>query len=135
MVDSKVTNEWLAKAEEDFGFASLNLADKTNDYFDQICFHFQQASEKYLKTYIVAKELGLQKIHNLEILRKTCLKAGLEFEDIHDECISLNAYYVDTRYPTLWPSKSTRNGAEEAKAMAKKIGDLVKKLLQDEGLI
>lgn len=55
MVDKRVINEWLVKAQEDFGFASSVLDDST--YYAQICFHFQQAAEKYLKAFIVANEL------------------------------------------------------------------------------
>lgn len=134
MPHKKIILEWLDKAEEDFGFASANLADTTNNYFSQICFHFQQAAEKYLKTYIVAKELKFRKMHDLDELRLICLEKSKIFESIERECIVLTDYYVDTRYPAVWPLSFTREKAEEAKIMAKKIGDLVKKLLQDEAL-
>lgn len=56
MVNPKIVKEWLDKADEDFGFASSYL-DKEDQFFGQICFHFHQAAEKYLKTFIVANEL------------------------------------------------------------------------------
>jgi len=49
MVDKKIIDEWLNKADEDFNFASTVM--KNGIYVSQICFHFQQAAEKYLKTY------------------------------------------------------------------------------------
>lgn len=70
MVDRRLVDEWLAKADEDYGFASSIIQDST--YYAQICFHFHQAAEKYLKTYIVANELPFEKIHDLLILLKTC---------------------------------------------------------------
>lgn len=64
MVDKKVIKEWLNKADEDIGFALKNLEDKSNTFYSQICFHFQQSAEKYLKAYIVAYELQFKKIHD-----------------------------------------------------------------------
>ncbi len=58
MADGSLVTEWLTKADEDFDFARVNLEERKN-FFAQICFHFQQAAEKYLKAFIVAKELEL----------------------------------------------------------------------------
>lgn len=44
MQNEKVVKEWIEKADEDFGFASSAL--EIGNYFAQICFHFQQATEK-----------------------------------------------------------------------------------------
>ena len=56
MVDGEIIREWLSKAEEDFEFAFINLEEGKN-YFPQICFHFHQAAEKYLKAFTIAHEL------------------------------------------------------------------------------
>jgi HEPN domain-containing protein len=64
MVDRSIVGEWLAKAREDFEFARINL-EEGKLFFAQICFHFHQAAEKYLKAYIVAHELEFRKIHPL----------------------------------------------------------------------
>ncbi len=64
MVDPEVVQEWLAKADEDFEFAKVNLMEG-KPFYSQICFHFQQAAEKYLKAYIIAHELEFRKIHDL----------------------------------------------------------------------
>jgi HEPN domain-containing protein len=53
MVDIEIVQEWLAKADEDFEFARINF-EEGKSFFAQICFHFQQAAEKYLKSYIIA---------------------------------------------------------------------------------
>lgn len=41
MVDRRLVDEWLGKADEDFGFASINL-DEDRPFFPQICFHFHR---------------------------------------------------------------------------------------------
>lgn len=72
MVDTKIVEEWISKADEDFEFAFLNL-NEGKTFFAQICFHFQQASEKYLKAYIIGQELEFRKIHDLPVLLKNML--------------------------------------------------------------
>ncbi len=48
MADPSVINEWLKKADEDFGFAVSIIEDST--FYAQICFYFHKAAEKYLKS-------------------------------------------------------------------------------------
>jgi HEPN domain-containing protein len=69
MVDRSIVEEWLAKAKEDFEFARVNLEERKS-FYAQICFHFHQAAEKYLKAFIVTHELEFRKIHELTLLRK-----------------------------------------------------------------
>ncbi len=73
MADPKIVREWLNKAEEDFNFAKINL-EEDNKFYSQICFHFQQSAEKYLKAFIAAYDLEFEKIHNLITLLKICGK-------------------------------------------------------------
>jgi len=75
MVDAEIIKEWISKADEDFEFALSNL-NEGKRFFSQICFHFQQASEKYLKSFIIAKELEFRKIHDLPLLLKICSARG-----------------------------------------------------------
>jgi len=129
MVDKKIIQEWLEKAEEDFNFASMNLAN-SNPFNAQICFHFQQAAEKYLKTYIVANELEFRKIHDLSMLLKICEKHNLSFSTLREDCEFLTHFYVEARYPVHWPVGIDRKETEKAKEAAKRIGDFVKKNLE-----
>ena len=131
MVDSKILKEWLTEADEDFEFASVNLKEGDR-FFSRICFHFQQAAEKYLKAFIIAKELGLKKIHNLRVLLDICKAKDKEFEQLREECRFLNVFYIDTRYPAFWPVGRTRKEAQKAKESARKIGDFLKKKIDDK---
>ncbi len=91
MVDRHIIEEWLRKADEDFGFASSVIHDTT--YFAQICFHYQQSAEKYLKAFIVAYELDFKKIHDLIILLDTCRLKDSKLSEIEEECNFLNRFY------------------------------------------
>lgn len=130
--DSTNPKAWLEFADEDFGFARVNLNDLEVNYFPQICFHFQQAAEKYLKAYIVAKKLAFRKIHELPALLQICQTDDSHFIQLKDECDFLTEFYFESRYPASLPiSEISRRMAEKAKIAAKKIGDFVKNKLTD----
>jgi hypothetical protein len=44
----RLTREWISKAEDDYQ-AARRLGDERGRFHDQVCFHCQQAAEKYLK--------------------------------------------------------------------------------------
>ncbi len=125
---AKIVKEWLEKAEEDFGFASVGL--EHTDFFTQICFHFHQATEKYPKAYIIAKRLKFRPVHNLLELLEICRKRQPRFESLQDSCLFLNPFYIDTRYPVHWPAHYDRENALLAKRHAARVGELVKELLR-----
>jgi HEPN domain-containing protein len=98
MVDAEILKEWISKADEDFEFSLSNL-NEGKTFFSQICFYFQQASEKYLKSFIIAQELDFRKIHDLPLLLKICSSKDSSLEEIREDCEYLNPFYVDARYP------------------------------------
>ena len=124
----KVAKEWIEKAEEDYGFACASI--EYTDYFAQVCFHFQQAVEKYLKAFIVANKLEFRAVHNLLELLEICRKMEPGIEELREACRFLNPFYIDTRYPVHWPAAYDKNTANEAKEMAEKIRNWVKDSLK-----
>lgn len=129
MVDPAIVNEWLAKADDDFRFAEANLREGS-EFFAQICFHFQQAAEKFLKAYIIAKDLPFGKVHDLVNLLKTCAIHNPAFNRLREECILLNTAYIETRYPVHWPTNYDREAAELAQSAATKIASTVVEALE-----
>jgi HEPN domain-containing protein len=124
MVDRRIIEEWLVKADEDFGFAS-SLLDES-PYYAQLCFHYQQAAEKYLKAFIVARELEFRKIHDLLELLDICHMKDASLYEIKEACIYLRAFYIDTRYPVHWPTSYTKDDALKARDAAARIQKAVK---------
>ena len=76
MVDHGIIEEWMYKADQDFEFARINF-DEEKQFFAQICFHFNQSAEKYLKAFIIANNLEFRKIHDLHLLLKQCRSNNL----------------------------------------------------------
>src|SRR3990172_1904708 len=101
MGDRLIIDEWIAKAENDFEFARTIFAEE-KEYYDQICFHFQQSAEKYLKAYIIARGLGFEKTHDLPLLLQRCRRKDPTFDALKSSCDYLNAFYIRSRYPMDW---------------------------------
>ena len=123
----EIAKEWIEKAEEDYGFACASI--ESTNYFAQVCFHFQQAAEKYLKAFIVAKKLEFRAVHNLLELLEICRQNEPDIEELEQPCRFLNPFYIDTRYPVHWPAQYDKDTAVEAKQMTEKIRDWIKKYL------
>jgi len=94
----QIIKEWLDKADEDFGTAKL-VHLQMPEYKDTVCFHCQQAVEKYLKAYLLKLDIEFTKIHNL----KTLLDLLSEKKEIQREWYhkadDLQLYAVNIRYP------------------------------------
>lgn len=119
----KIAKEWIQKAEEDYGFASLSI--EYTDYLAQVCFHFQQSAEKYLKAFIVARKLDFRPVHNLLELLAICRHADPDIKELDEACRFLNPFYIDTRYPVHWPAAYDKNTALKAKKMVEEVRDWV----------
>lgn len=132
MVDPQVIREWLKKADEDFDFA-VSVIDDTI-FYAQVCFHFHQSAEKYLKSFMIANDLEFKKIHDLPVLLRDCTNKMLNFNTIIDDCKFLNRFYIDTRYPVHWPSEYTKQEAFRAKDAAGHIRDVIKEALESLGV-
>ena len=92
MADPQIVSEWLKKADEDLEFAISVIEDST--FYAQICFHFHQAAEKYLKSFIIARDLEFKKIHNLTVLLKSCLGKKPDLKILMDDCRFLNGFFM-----------------------------------------
>jgi HEPN domain-containing protein len=120
MGEQRLVQEWLTKASEDFAFARVNLVEQ-KPFHAQICFHFHQAVEKYLKAYIVAHELDFRKLHDLPLLLKICAGHDPAAYQLQEACEYLSAFYVETRYPVHWPTHYSSEEAQRAMESAELI--------------
>lgn len=114
--------QWLQKANED-----LFVVDKLTEFeiiaTSSICFHCQQAVEKFLKAYLIANGIEIKKTHNIEFLLSECADFDTDFADIDPK--ELSDFGVDVRYPgdMYIPSKEE---TIEYKNLSLEISDLVK---------
>jgi HEPN domain-containing protein len=96
---NKLSVEWRRKAEEDFSAAEVLSRSRSRRLFNAVCFHSQQAAEKYFKAYLSFNAVSFPKTHDLVLLEKICTKQDATFEFLADLVIVLNPYSVEFRYP------------------------------------
>ncbi|HQI05954.1 MAG TPA: HEPN domain-containing protein [bacterium] len=90
---------WLKKADNDFK-TGKDQFETDEPATDTICFHMQQAVEKYLKAFIVFKGLEAEKTHNISRILEKCISIDNEFSELRNEDIEmLTPYGTVVRYP------------------------------------
>lgn len=127
MVNNQIVGNWLDKADEDLAFAKASLQEGL-EFYSQICFYLHQSVEKYLKAYIIAKELNLKRIHDLTQLVQVCMEGDPEFDKFKETAELLNPFYIGTRYPDFIISIHKSN-AEKALQATEQIAGFVKSKL------
>ncbi|MDA3797648.1 MAG: HEPN domain-containing protein [Kiritimatiellae bacterium] len=88
--------QWILKAEEDL-LVVERLIEGQIVAPASICFHCQQAAEKYLKAYLIFHKVEIRRTHNIEFLLSECNDIDLVFGEI--DAKNLSDYGVDVRYP------------------------------------
>lgn len=120
---TKYVKSWFMRSDEDLALIEVLL--KEESFFpNPICFHAEQAAEKYLKGFLAHREMHVRKVHDLEILVEDCKKVDQSFEEILDDARFLNQFYVESRYPDGYVAFSSED-AKEAYSAAKKIKEFV----------
>lgn len=98
MQKDDIVKEWLNYANMDMISAQYLTSLKPMPY-EIICYHCQQTAEKLLKAYIIFHDGELLRTHDLIELNSICCTYSKEFLNIIDNCINLNDYSVQVRYP------------------------------------
>jgi len=101
----KEFEKWFKKAESDLLVIKNNLA--SNEIpLDACCFHSQQAAEKYLKAYLVSKQVNFPKTHGLQSLLNICIEINSLFNEVIEPAIRLTDYAIAPRYPDAFDDLS-----------------------------
>lgn len=128
LVDTKKFYDWLAKAEKDIQGAKI-LYKHGADY-GLVCFHCQQAIEKYLKGFLIYKTGMLQDGHNLVKLCKKVSKFNDIFKSYLKDCAFVNTFYIETRYPAEDPLIVAEEDVKECVKIVEKIAKKVNELVE-----
>lgn len=122
-----LVQQWLMKAENDLLSADNNLSSE-NTPFDVVCFHCQQAAEKYLKAFLIANDKQYPFSHDLLLLLEKIIDFDSSFEELRNYLIILMPYAVEVRYPDMF-YEPTRDDAIEARESAEFVKNwLIKKI-------
>ena len=105
-----LAEEWRRKADEDFAVAERELA-AAPPAFAAVCFHAQQAVEKYLKALLAAAGKPAPKTHDLNYLLKLLGEEGKPFAALAVDLAVLSLAAVEVRYPGVDPDKKRAQAA------------------------
>ena len=108
-----------SQRENDFKNIRASLA-SADPAWDTVCFHAQQAAEKYLKAYLVFQGDIPPRTHDLGVL----LRLARDFDDALDslraDCEFLTDYAVEARYPDIVePDEAAARGSLAASGRIK----------------
>ncbi len=122
-----LVSNWIKKADRDLEVSKreLKLADPLTDI---ICFHAQQAAEKYMKAYLIWLDIEFQKTHDIEDLVIIVSKKDPSILKLKDSGAGLSAFAVEARYPefeepSLADTKNAVKVAEKFKKFIKEKTD------------
>ena len=101
----KLVEDWLKFAKENLSFARSGMKEY-DPPFHTIFFLCQGGSEKYLKAFLIWNGWKLKKIHDMGDLLAFCLDYDSEFQTLEKECVLLNEYVTEGRYPGDLPFES-----------------------------
>src|SRR4030042_4183980 len=98
----RLLTQWLHKADTDLSLAE-HLLSEDAAYPNAIAFHSQQASEKYIKAFLVWHEIDFPKTHDLEELLNVVRPVHAALAESLRDVIVLTPYGVELRYPSDRP--------------------------------
>lgn len=93
-----IVSSWIKKADRDLEVSKRELK-LSNPYTDIICFHAQQAAEKYMKAYLIWLDIEFQKTHDIEDLVILASKKDCSILELKDSGAELSSFAVEIRYP------------------------------------
>jgi len=111
--------QWVRKAEHDLEAASRIMAIAEGCPFDTVCFHCQQAAEKYLKCLLTYFGIQAPRTHDLKALA-ALVPAEHRFPVRVEDLAGLNPYAVDVRYADDWREPQL-NDARRALELASEV--------------
>ena len=105
-MNNEEVQEWFEIADRDFDSAQL-LNKAVRRHYEVICYLCAQATEKYLKGYLVFNDVIPEKTHDLARLNIFCARYDADFQNIYDECSFLTRFSNDIRYQHQYETTET----------------------------
>lgn len=106
---------WVAKAESDLLNIENNITGARIPW-DTLCFHAQQAAEKYLKALLVKHRVTFPRTHDLGALLTLALSIAPQLKSLKEDCDRLTPYGIAVRYPDNLTNIEEAEGREAVEA-------------------
>ncbi|MCF8346928.1 MAG: HEPN domain-containing protein [Bacteroidales bacterium] len=122
---------WIFRAREDLSVIESLEKAGLEFYTSTICFHSQQAVEKYLKAFLIFHDIDFPKTHDVDYLLLQCKK--IDKEKFGIDLKSLTEFGVSVRYPDdfyIPGVKETKEYIEIAGAIKHTVEILLRPILE-----
>jgi HEPN domain-containing protein len=129
----EILRQWVRKAEHDLEAARRIMAVEEGCPYDTVCFHCQQAVEKYLKALLTLSGVPALRTHDVEKLT-AMLPPAKRLSVPLPSLVAINPYPVDVRYAYDW-REPTRGDALAAFELAARVRIEARGLLPSEALV
>jgi len=129
--DSLDVQKWVRRAKMDFDSAAKLVETRFEPPIEVVCYLCQQAAEKILKAYTIAKTNTRAASHKLEDLLDECAHHSAEFNELKSGCLNLSPYATLARYPSI--IEPTEQHMKQALKDAAKILELARAELKKLG--
>ena len=94
---SDYIKNWLYRAREDLAVMKDLIDSNHKQFTSTICFHAQQAVEKYLKVFLIFHDVDFPRTHDVDFLLMECQK--IDNNSFNLDLKSLTEFGVSIRYP------------------------------------
>ncbi|MDR1589717.1 MAG: HEPN domain-containing protein [Oscillospiraceae bacterium] len=122
MANDKYVRMWFAKADGDYSVAEFIFGHYPLPG-DIICFHCQQAAEKWLKAFLIFRGIDEPPYtHDITRLSRMCLSYDARFNEIKNASEFLTQFGIVPRYPDEF--EISDSDARKAFGFATEIRDL-----------
>jgi len=95
---TELIRNWIDKAEKDL-LTAEHESTFEDGVIENICFHSQQAVEKYIKAYLIYLDIPFTKTHEIGELITKCEEKDPQIKEYKEEADLLTDYAVEVRYP------------------------------------
>jgi len=129
-VRRRLVGQWVDKADQDLRAADV-LVQQVPRLAYPVCFHCQQASEKYLKAYLTYRQVEFGKTHNIRELLDLVASVDDALSQDLAAAATLNPYGVDARYPGDLPEPSEED-SNEALRIAHQVAEAVSDRMKED---
>ncbi len=90
--------QWLNRAHKDLAAGELLIKGGFEDY-ENVGFHAQQSAEKFIKAFLVSRQIEFPKTHDIALLRQLVARVDPELAEKLAIADPLTPYGVEFRYP------------------------------------
>jgi HEPN domain-containing protein len=117
---------WLYRAREDLAVIKDLLNSNQEAFTSTICFHAQQAVEKYLKAFLIFHDVDFPRTHDVDFLLMECQK--IDSKSFNIDLKSLTEFGVSIRYPDDFYIPSVKESNEYFE-IALTVSEIIEKLI------